>query len=297
MRPFARAIRRLLVLSGVLALAAVACSGGGGGNSNGPLGAAASPVPAASSAPTVGGGGQGQVAVMAGVPQIGPSIVKTAHLSIQVERGTFQDAYDRASSIAGEQGGYVESSSTQGAKVRSGRLTLRIPADRFEVALSQVSRLGDVRLRSVSGRDVTSRFVDLEARIRNARAQEKVLLAILHTATTVSGTLQVQRTLSDVQLQIEELVGQQRSLQNRAALGTLVVELFEPGLPVHRHVQTTGIVSPQLSEAWDRAKAAFFGLIYGIVVSLGVLLPLAALALLALLAWRRLRPRQPQVEA
>lgn len=234
---------------------------------------------------------------MAGVPQVGPSIVKTARLSIQVKRGGFQEAYDRASSIAGEQGGFVESSSTEGAKVRSGRLTLRVPADRFEAALSEIAGLGDIRLRSVTGRDVTSRFVDLAARIRNARAQEQVLLGILHTATTVTGTLQVQRTLSDVQLQIEELVGQQRSLQNQAALGTIQVELFEPGLPAHRPAETAGIGSPQLSEAWDRAKAVFFGMIYGIVVSLGVLLPLGALALLALLVWRRARARQAGAEA
>jgi hypothetical protein len=293
MTQFARATGRLLMLSGIVAFAAAACTGGGGGGN-----AAMEPVPAA----TAPGGAQapaggGDVAVMAGVPQVGPSIVKTARLSIQVTRGGFQEAYDRASSIAGEQGGFVESSSTQGAKVRSGRLTLRIPADRFEAALSEISGLGDIRLRSVTGRDVTSRFVDLAARIRNARAQEQVLLGILHTATTVSGTLQVQRTLSDVQLQIEELVGQQRSLQNRAALGTIQVELFEPGLPTRPHAESAGIVSPQLSEAWDRAKAAFFGLIYGIVVSFGVLLPLGALALLGLLLWRRVRTRQAGAEA
>ncbi|MFL5797417.1 MAG: DUF4349 domain-containing protein [Actinomycetota bacterium] len=296
MTQFARATSRLLMLSGIVALAAAACTAGGGGGAN----SAAEPVPgrSAPARPAIGAPpGGGDVAVMAGVPQVGPSIVKTARLSIQVKRGGFQEAYDRASSIAGEQGGFVESSSTEGAKVRSGRLTLRVPADRFEAALSEIAGLGDIRLRSVTGRDVTSRFVDLAARIRNARAQEQVLLGILHTATTVTGTLQVQRTLSDVQLQIEELVGQQRSLQNQAALGTIQVELFEPGLPAHRPAETAGIGSPQLSEAWDRAKAVFFGMIYGIVVSLGVLLPLGALALLALLVWRRARARQAGAEA
>ncbi len=293
MTQFARATGRLLMLSGIVALATAACTGAGGGGSN-----AERPAAGGAPAPSVAGPiGRGDVAVMAGVPQVGPSIVKTARLSIQVARGGFQEAYDRASSIAGEQGGFVESSSTEGAKVRSGRLTLRIPADRFEAALSEISGLGDIRLRSVTGRDVTSRFVDLAARIRNARAQEQVLLGILHTATTVTGTLQVQRTLSDVQLQIEELVGQQRSLQNRAELGTIQVELFEPGLPTRPSAESAGIVSPQLSEAWDRAKAAFFGLIYVIVVSIGVLLPLGALALLGLLVWRRVRARQAGAEA
>jgi hypothetical protein len=295
MTQIARAMRRLLVVSGILAVVGAACTGSGGSAIQAGAPAPEGTAPFGASPGPTGGG---DVAVLAGVPQVAPSIVKSARLSIEVQREGFQQAYDRASSIAGEQGGYVESSSTQGARVRTGRLTLRVPADRFETALSAVSALGEIRLRSVSGRDVTSRFVDLEARIRNARAQEKVLLGILDSATTVTGTLQVQRTLSDVQLQIEELVGQQRSLQNRAALGTIVVELFEAGRPVHVQTGTaSGIVSPQLSEAWDRAKAAFFGLLYGLIVSLGVLLPLGLLVLLGLLVWRKVRERQVRAEA
>jgi hypothetical protein len=148
----------------------------------------------------------------------------------------------------------------------------------------------------VSGQDVTSRFVDLAARIRNARAQEHVLLGILDTAHTVTGTLQVQRTLSDVQLQIEELVGQQRALQNRASLGTIDLSLFEGGLPVVRTESAGAVVNPKLSEAWRRAKAVFFGLLYGIVVSAGVLIPLGLLALAAWVVVRRVRARPAQPE-
>jgi hypothetical protein len=114
-----------------------------------------------------------------------------------------------------------------------------------------------------------------------------VLLGILNEAKTVTATLQVQRTLSDVQLQIEELVGQQRALQNRADLGTIVLDLFEVGRPTHHHVVAAGISNPSLGEAWTRAKATFFGLLYAIVVSAGVLVPLALLAIVGFFVWRR----------
>jgi len=71
--------------------------------------------------------------------------VKTARLSLEVPRNGFETAADKATAIAGEQGGYVESSSSQGSNVASGRLTLRIPVDRFETALADVSQLGHVR--------------------------------------------------------------------------------------------------------------------------------------------------------
>src|SRR5205807_10158843 len=133
-------------------------------------------------------------------------------------------------------------------------------------------KLGTPVLEEESSRDVTSEFVDLGARLRNARAQEHVLLGILQGATTVSATLEVQRTLSDVQLQIEQLVGQQRALQNRAVLGTIVVDLFEAGKkkPPPAVATVCGTVNPRLAEAWDRAKSVFFGLLYCLVLCLGV---------------------------
>ncbi|HXJ63226.1 MAG TPA: DUF4349 domain-containing protein [Actinomycetota bacterium] len=294
------------LLAGVaaVAIAAVACSSSGGGaQSAGALTAATSGAAGVTgtsgvsggSAPagTSGGGG----ATVVDVPAVPQAIVKNARLSLEVPRNGFEKAADQATAIAGAEGGYVESSSSHGSNVASGRLTLRIPVDNFEAALSEVSRLGAVRLRSVTGRDVTSKFVDLDARIRNAKAQEVVLLGILNDAKTVSATLQVQRTLSDVQLQIEELVGQERSLRNRADLGTIVVDLFEPGLPAHHAVVTAGISNPSLAEAWTRAKATFFGLLYAIVVSAGVLLPLGLVALVVFLVWRRWRDRARSVPA
>jgi hypothetical protein len=306
MERFARSARAALC-AGAIAVLVTACSSGG--SSESPAAPAASPAgpgttgalsgsTGTSGAPagTPGGGVQ-----VPGVPAVGPSIVKTASLSLDVGRNGFQKAADRATTIAAEQGGYVESSTSQGSDIRSGRLTLRVPVDHFEAALSGVSALGEVKLRSVGGKDVTSRFVDLDARIRNARAQESVLLGILHDATTVTATLQVQRTLSDVQLQIEELVGQERSLRNRADLGTIVLELFERVPPVHHTVATAGISNPQLSEAWTRAKATFFGLLYGLVVSAGVLVPLGLVAIAGLFVARRLRERrvapEPRPEA
>ena len=66
-------------------------------------------------------------------------------------------------------------------------------------------------------------------------------------------------------------------------------------------VATAGISNPQLSEAWTRAKATFFGLLYGLVVSAGVLVPLGLVAIAGLFVARRLRERrvapEPRPEA
>ncbi len=291
----------LLAACGLLGAVGTACSKQSSATTAGAAVGATGPTGATGprTAPAAGGPAgvtAGDVQLVSDVPPLGPNIIKTGHLEIEVKRGGFDDAFDRASVVAGTYGGFVESSSSQGVKHRSGRLTIRVPAASFEDALHDLRGIGTVQRQSISGRDVTSQFVDLDARLLNYQTQEKVLLRLLSKATTIEGTLRVQRTLSDVQLHIEELTGERRVLSNRAELSTIEVQLFEAGAPPVVQPQTVAIEKPKLSEALTRAEAVFLGLVYGIVVALAVLVPLSLLGLLAWLVVRRYRARLPQRE-
>ena len=220
-----------------------------------------------------------------GAPTVVPSVIKTARLSLRIPKGTFKERFDRATRIAQTYDGYVQSSSTGGGTLRSGGLLLRVPAANFERALTDLRALGRVERQTVLGRDVGAQFVDLQARLRNARAEEQVLLKLLAKAPTVGASLRVQSTLSDVELQIEELQGQIRFLRHRAALSTIDVELSERA-PTHHRVthQTFG-------GAWHDAMDGFFGVLTAVVVGMGYVVPIAMLLAVAWLVVRRVRPR------
>jgi hypothetical protein len=215
--------------------------------------------------------------------------VKTADLSILVKAGGFNDAFQGASLVAERYGGYVESSSSAGVKYRSGDLLIRVPSDSFEQAMADLVRLGQVQSRSISGRDVTSQFVDLQARLTTWEAQETALLRLMRRANTVPATLQIQRELQDVQFRIEDIKGQLRLLQNQTDLATIQVHLHEPGAATTR-IRTTAEERPSLVEAWSKALNGFLGVLYATVVGLGYLVPITILGLLVLLGYRRLRP-------
>ena len=232
--------------------------------------------------------------VLGTVPRVGPSIIKTARLELKVERGSFPEAFGQAADIAEAHGGFVESSATRGSRSDSGSLTMRVPVDEFEGAMEELRALGEVRSESLTGRDVTSQFVDLDARIRNFETQEELLLGFLREATTIAASLQVQRTLSDVQLQIEELIGQRRMLQSRADYSTIHVEMFEGEAPDPIEAASS-IEQPRLDEAFGRAKAVFLGVIYTAIVALGVLIPLAVVAGVVWLVVRRVRSGRVEV--
>ncbi|HVH53017.1 MAG TPA: DUF4349 domain-containing protein [Actinomycetota bacterium] len=245
-------------------------------------------VPEATNGNAGGAAAGGELSSIGALPQIGPDIVKTAGISIEVRRGGFETAFNAASTIAGRFGGYVQDSSMRGIKAKSGRLTIRVPASAFEQVMNDLRGLGSVEGQSISGQDVTSQFIDLNARLRTWEAQEAVLLRLMRRATSIESTLRVQNQLQDVQFRIEQIKGQLRLLENQTSLATIDVSLREVGAVVG--VRQTG-ERPSLGEAWDRAVDGFLGVIFAVVVGLGYLIPLAAIAFAIGFGYRRYRAR------
>lgn len=152
-------------------------------------------------------------------------VIKSATVSLQVESVAGAEAQVRAR--AEQLGGYVVSVQTSGSDAyMSSFVTVRVPAERFEEALSGVEGLAKkVLARSVGGEDVTEEFVDLESRMRNLDATRTRLLDLLAKATRVEDALQVNQALTDVQGQIEQIQGRMKYLSQSAAFSTISADL------------------------------------------------------------------------
>ena len=253
-------------------------------------GVAGAVVPGTASGGGAGPAAGGGLSSVGTLPPLGPDIVKTAGISIEVKKGAFETAFNVATTIAGRYGGYIQDSSMQGIKAKSGELTIRVPASAFDQAMNDLRGLGSVEGQSISGQDVTSQFVDLNARLRTWEAQEAVLLRLMRLATSIESTLRVQNQLQDVQFRIEQIKGQLRLLENQTSLATIDVSLREVGAVVGVR-QTMARERPSLGEAWDRAIDGFLGVIFAVVVGLGYLIPLAAIAFAIGFGYRRYRAR------
>jgi hypothetical protein len=225
------------------------------------------------------------------VAPTGPKIVRNATLSVQLGKGRFTAAFDRVASIAAANGGYVTDSSTattsDKSKARSGTLTVRVPADRFDAMRQALGQLGTVEQETLRGEDVSGQLVDYDARIRSLSAQEDALNGLLAKATSVGDVLQVQNSLFSVRQQIEQLQAQRTDLDQQASLATIQVTLYEPGaelVPTPEPKPATG-----LGHSLVRARDGAVAVLGGMVVVLGWLAPLAALGLLG---WAGLRLRR-----
>jgi len=243
------------------------------------LGAVGAPAPGFDSAGGKGGADYSSTDLAA------RRIVKTGEISIEVPN--VSSAMSAVRALALELGGYVGSSQV-GTLDQSATLTLRIPAAKFEDAITRLHKIsGTVQTETTKEEDVTSAIVDLAARLKNLQASEEQYRLLLAKAVKVEDILAVQSHLDDVQGQIEQLQAQQKELTGLADLATLTVTLV-PGAVQ----QATGKWDPgkTISDAFaalvDGVQGAANGAIWFAIVWLPVLI------LLAILLWllRRLLP-------
>jgi len=224
---------------------------------------------------------------------VGPRIIKSADMTIEVDKGGFDDAFGRADLIVGKYGGFVVSSSTWGEKSMSGTMLIRVPSKNFALAKGELSKLGEIKSESTSGQEVTDQFVDLNARLRTWQAQANVLMKLMGEAKSIAETMTVQRELQQVQFQIEQIKGQLRVLRDQTSYATIALEVHEPGVVT----PTPGSDKPSLSAAWEQALAGSLSILSMVIVGLGYLIPLSLIAAVAWFVVRRLTARTAKASA
>ncbi len=107
-------------------------------------------------------------------------------------------------------------------------VTMRIPSDQLDRALTQILALGERISYNTNSRDVTEQHVDIAARLKNQQTVLAQYKEILSRANTVTEILNVQQRIDYVQEQIEVLTAQVKRLENQASFATITVGLVEP---------------------------------------------------------------------
>jgi hypothetical protein len=161
-----------------------------------------------------------------GEPAADRMIIWNADISLTV--GDAREALDKAQDLARRLGGYtVSSESWLTDDQLNARLTIRVPADRFEDAMAELRAMGlQVNHESATSDDVTDEYVDLESRLRALEAKEAQLLEFLDDAEDTEAVLAVYEQLSATQTEIEQVKGRIDYLAKLSALATITVELL-----------------------------------------------------------------------
>jgi len=227
------------------------------------------------------------------LPSTKPMIARTAQLSLTTTG--FDRVRDRISEVLKRHQGYIGAlnvSSPAGA-ARTLEATLRVPADQLEAAITELKGLGRVESESQSGEEVTAQYVDLEARLTNARNTEQRLTDLLRQRTgKLSDVLAVEKSIDEVRGSIERMEAEKKGLGNRVNFANLIVRVTED-----YRAEMQVVPASLLSRVQNATVEGYRSMVEGVIGVLLILLTYGPSLLLwaALLffpvraAWRRLR--------
>jgi uncharacterized protein DUF4349 len=152
-------------------------------------------------------------------------IVRTSSIALIVEKPA--DAAGKVQQLAEAAGGFLMNWQANGdQEATSASLMIRVPVAKFESTRTAIRKLAQrVENERVEAEDVSTQYVDDQARLRNLRAQETQYLAILRQARTVKDTLEVSDKLNQVRGEIEQHQSEFNILSKQVELVAITVSL------------------------------------------------------------------------
>lgn len=222
---------------------------------------------------------------------------------VTVETLEFDKALEALEQMISELGGFAESANVSGNSRydsdgavqitdRAAYYTIRVPADRFQEALDRTGSIGNVISATEDAQNVTSQFIDQEARQTSLEVQEQRLLELLAQAADVDTLVTLEARLSEVRYEIESIERTLRNMQNQVDYSTITLSLYEVAVytPTASVQRTFGQrVSDALSGGWSNFTRTMEDLFIGILYSLPALLLLAVIVVVVVVVIRRVR--------
>ncbi|HET9636761.1 MAG TPA: DUF4349 domain-containing protein [Gemmatimonadaceae bacterium] len=208
-------------------------------------------------------------------------IIRTGQAFIEVQK--VDPAILKVRELVARAGGYITNSSISGGRdqIRQASIEIKIPNTKYDEAVGSLSSIGKVETVNSNAQDVGEEFVDVTARVANARRLEERLIDLLARRTgKLDEVLRVERELARVREEIERYEGRLRYLSARVAMSTLTINVHEPA-PIIEPGQ-----SP-IADAFRRAWQNFVAMVAAFIASLGVLIPIGLIGIGGWIGYRR----------
>ena len=145
--------------------------------------------------------------------------IRNASLSIDVY--DLEESVQKVTKITENAKGYVKQKSKSGEKNAS--LYLRVPSDKLKSVVEEIAKMGKVTEKEVSSKDVTEKYVDINARLKNKIVLRDKLKKLLEKAKSVKDILAIERELNRVQSDIDSMQGRMNSLESKIEFAELDV--------------------------------------------------------------------------
>jgi Domain of unknown function (DUF4349) len=192
-----------------------------------------------------------------------PQLIKKAELSIVVK--SIDVSTKSVTNIVEKQQGDILGFQNQKPPDSSVRQTatmqIRVPQERLETTLDSLAKLGTVQNRGLTAEDVTTQLVDSEARVRNLRKSEEMMLKIMEKSGSVGDVLKAAKELSNIRQSIEQIDAQLKSLRSQVAYSTITLTLEAAVSSTQSPEPSLGL---RVQETWGKATHSVGKLTFGL---------------------------------
>lgn len=228
-------------------------------------------------------------------------VIRNATLSLVVVDPA--KAMDSITKMAEQMNGFVVSSNlyktstSEGLEVPIADITVRVPAEKLNDALTQIKSLVedaniDILNENISGQDVTKEYTDLKSRLTNLENAEKQLQKIMDNAVKTEDVLNVYNQLIQIREQIEVIKGQIKYYEESAAMSAISVNLRSKASVKPLTIggwQPVGVARDALQALVNTLKFLANALIWIVIFMLPIGLILFAFFRLIWLVFKRIR--------
>lgn len=180
-------------------------------------------------------------------------------LSITLEVARVDTAVEQISQKIKQLGGYiVESQVNSSDDTSSGSMRVKIPADKLEEFQGKMPGMGKVLNQYLSGDDVTDQYFDTQTRLGNWESEEQRYLDILKKTNSVEDILKVESYLGNIRMQIDQLKGQLKLLNNQVDFSSIDIQFVPQTNPNVKIYKISDPWQPvAFSATWKSIQNAF----------------------------------------
>jgi hypothetical protein len=155
--------------------------------------------------------------------EAGRSVISSATVTVKVEDVGI--AKDKAAGAAEKAGGFLFAEQTTFGEKSQATMTLKVPPPAFRALLDELGHLGVLAAEEVKSDDVTQQVIDIQARITATEASLGRTRDLLGGAKSIAEVTQLENEVVRRQADLESLRGQQKTLQAKVDMATIVLTL------------------------------------------------------------------------
>ena len=193
-------------------------------------------------------------------------------------------------------GGYIQQSDVSGNSLywsgeRSSRysnITARIPENKLDAFLTEVSSQGNVTYKNESVQDVTLQYTDITSRKKTLQMEQERLWELLEKAESVDAVIALEARLSEVRYQLESIESQLRTLDNQIVYSTVYLSIQEVQVLTSTDPDTIPVrIQKGLSRSFNTLKISSVDFLVWFISSLPILAVFAVLVFIAVIILKK----------